>query len=268
MKKLATVGVVALALGGTVLMSPAAQAATALPATGHQTAYVQRGDTVTVYRDGAVKAKVTAVSSAHPGGDGKLVLTVETKKALSFSAGDWLWEDPSGGDHEADDANRKISVPANTTKKVTIDYTGVGNGDVIWAPGLKTVAGAWYVKGRTVTGASELLPASYVQRGSAVTVYQAGKAVAKVTPTSARHPDGKGTLKLKVEALKKFSFKPAGFVWEDADGGDHQAVNGKKAVTVKAKTNKTITVKYTDVADGALFWSPRADVIAGAWKIG
>ncbi|MBT0773144.1 hypothetical protein KIH74_29640 [Kineosporia sp. J2-2] len=294
MKKVTAVGAAALVVGGVLaggvtLLAPAAQAAQAspagqavragratpvrpaaaatLPQAGHQTAYVQRADTVTVYRDGTMQAQVTAESAAHPRGKGKLVLTVAAKKDFSFRAGQWLWEDPDGGDHEAVNTRRKISVPAGTTQTVSINYSGVGNGDVIWTPDASSVAGAWYVKGAAVQGASKFLPTSYVQQGGTVSVYRAGKVVARVTPRSAEHADGKGTLKLDVEAVKKFSVVPASFLWEDADGGDHEAIGDKKAVTVKAKTSKTVTVKYADVAEGTIVWSPRDDSVAGAWTV-
>lgn len=270
MKKVTTAAA-ALVLGGALVASgqsaqAAPLAAADLPAAGHQTAYVQRADTVTVYRDGKVLAKVTAESAAHPRGKGKLVLTVEAKKAFSVKAGQFLWEDEDGGDTEAVNPDRKIRVAANRAKTVTIDYRGVGNGDVIWVPG--PVAGAWLVEGRAVEGAAKLLSASYVQRGSTVTVYKAGKVVAKVTPQYARHnaDTGKGTLGLRVEALKKISLNPASFIWEDADGGDNEAAPGQKKIVVKAKTSANVTVKYTDVPEaGGVFWTPREDILAGAW---
>ncbi|GAB3266671.1 hypothetical protein [Kineosporia babensis] len=279
MKKISTVSALVLgsSLVGAVLLAPTAQAAdlstdrtlsaAALPQVGSQTAYVQREETVTVYRNGKVQARVTAESAAHPRGQGKLVLTVEAKKAISFKAGQFIWEDEGGGDNEASNPKRKISVPAGTTKKVTIKYDGVEDGHVIWAKGSDTVVGAWTVEGRQVEGQSKLLPASYVQRGSTVTVYKGGVVTAKVTPSSASYADGQGVLKVKVEAKKKTTINPSSFVWEGPGGADNEAVPGQKKVTVKAKSTRTITVKFEDVADGAVFWAPRADVVAGAWTI-
>ncbi len=108
-----------------------------------------------------------------------------------------------------------------------------------------------------------------MQRGSTVTVYKSGKTVARLTPQDAVLEDGKGTLTVKVEALKKFKVNPGAFVWEDADGEDHAAAKGQKKVTVKARSTKTITVKYADVSEaGGVFWAPREDLVAGAWKVG
>ena len=278
MKRNTTAGVLVLggALIGGVLLAPAAQAVTGssfvaaeLPKAGNQTAYVQRADTVTVYRNGKVQAELTVESAAHPRGKGKLVVTVEAKKDFSMRAGQFLWEDEGGGDNEAVNPKRKISVPADTTKTVTIAFDGVGNGDAIWVPNKTTVAGAWLIEGREVEGAANLLPAGYVQRGSTVTVYKSGKTVARLTPQDAVLKDGKGTLTVEVEALKKVTVNPGAFVWEDADGGDHAAVKAQKKVTVKAGTTKTITVKYADVSEaGGVFWAPREDLVAGAWKVG
>ncbi|GAB6898741.1 hypothetical protein [Kineosporia succinea] len=271
LKKTAAALVAGGMLVGGAFLAPTAQAATAgttsLPKAGHQTAYVQRGETVTVYRDGRTRATVTVTSAAHPRGRGKLVLTVDAKKPFAFTAGQFIWEDEEGSDNEAANPDRRISVAANTRKTVSIAFDGVGNGDVIYVPDENTVAGAWLVEGKAVDGAAELLPASYLQRGSTVSVYRAGRVVARVTPRSATTRDGKGTLKLDVEAVKSVRVVPAKFIWEDADGGDHRPVT-TQAVTVKAGTHQSVTLTYEDVEKGRLVWTPTRDLVAGAWKIG
>ncbi|MCE0533932.1 hypothetical protein LWF15_00235 [Kineosporia rhizophila] len=279
MKKVTTVGASALAMcaalaGGAVLVAPGASAVAAaapyeaagLPQTSEQLAYVQRGQVVTVYRGGQVLAEVEAQSAAHPGGRAKLVLKVKAHKTFAFRAGQFLWADAKG-DHEAFNPVRKVRVPGGSTGTVSIRFDGVRDGNVVWAPRRENTVGVWQVEGSTAKGAAQLLSPSYVQRDSVVSVYKAGKVVARVTAQSAVHAKGKGSVRLDVEAVQKFSLRPSAFVWSDRDGDRHKPVAGKK-VSLEPKTTRSITVKYDDVAAGGLVWSPRAHLVAGAWGIG
>jgi hypothetical protein len=285
MNKATTMGAAALATcaalaGGSMLVAPAALAARAgavkvegpvraavgLPPAGDQFAYVQRGSKVVVFRQGLPLAAVTVKSAAHPGGKGKLVLSVKANHAFAFRAGQFVWADRSG-DHQAFNPVRKIRVLAGHTETVSIRFDGVGDGTVIWAPRRENSIGVWKVKGAAVTGVPQLLAPSYVQREAVVSIYKAGAVAARVTAQSAVHAKGKGTVRLDIEALQKVSLRPSTFVWVDKDGDRHQAVNGTK-ITLKPKTSKSITVGYQGVEPGSLTWSPRAGLVAGAWGIG
>jgi antitoxin (DNA-binding transcriptional repressor) of toxin-antitoxin stability system len=266
MNKVTTLGAAVLAscsalAGGIVLVAPTAQAAPAvasapvvaagLPQTGAQLAYVQRGDTVTVYRAGRALAEVTARSAAHPGGQAALVLKVKAHKTFAFRFGQFLWAD-SAGDHEAFYPLRKVRIAGGTTETVTIRFDKVVDGNVIWAPRRESSIGVWQVSGSKTVGAPQLLEPSYVQRDAAVSVYKAGKLVARVTAQSAVHGKGKGQVRLEVEALAKFALRPVG---------------GKK-VTFSPKTSGRLVVNYADVAAGGLTWAPHAARVAGTWGIG
>ncbi len=120
MKKIATATAATLVLGGSmaagVLTSTTAQA-DSRPAKGvHQTGYVQRGSTVTVYRDGKVAAKITAESVARSVAGGRLKVKVQAKKAVSFTAGQFLWEDTTGADYETSNPRKTYRAKANSTR--------------------------------------------------------------------------------------------------------------------------------------------------------
>ncbi|GAB3244222.1 hypothetical protein [Kineosporia babensis] len=280
MKKVTTAGASLLAAacaalaGGAMVVAPgAAQAAPAapgvsagLPQTGEQLAYVQRGKVVSVYRGGERLADVKAESAAHPQGRADLVLKVKAYQTFAFRAGQFLWAD-AGGDHDAIDPLRKTRVAAQKTETVRIRFTGVRDGNVVWAPKRENSVGVWQVKGKLTTGAPQLLSPSYLQRDAVVSVYKSGRVVARVTAQSAVHAKGKGSVRLDVQALQKFSLRPSAFVWSDKNGKRHPALNGKK-LTLEPRTSRTLTVQYDGVAAGGLVWSPRAGLVAGAWGIG
>lgn len=280
MNKVTTMGAAVLATcsalaGGAMLVAPAAQAAdtaqaplvsAGLPQTGQQLAYVQRGDTVTVYRAGETVAEVTAQSAAHPEGRATLKLKVKAHQTFAFRVGQFLWAD-STGDHDAFNPRRKVRVLGGDTETVTIRFDKVRDGNVIWAPRRENSIGVWQVSGSKTVGAPQLLEPSYLQRDSAVWVYKAGKVVARVTAQSAVHSKGKGQVRLEVKTLAKFALRPVAFVWVDKDGDRHKPVGGKK-VTFKPKTSGSLTVNYADVAAGGLTWAPHASKVAGTWAIG
>lgn len=276
MNKVTTMGAAALATcatvaGGSMLVAPAAQArvpavAAGLPQTGDQLAYVQRGDVVTVYRSGETLAKVKVRSAAHPGGRAQLVLKVNAHKTFAFRVNQFLWADAQG-DHDAYGAGRKIRVTGGATQTVTIRFFGVRDGNVIWAPRRENSVGVWQVKGPKAVGAPQLLGPSYVQRDATVSVFKAGQVVARVTAQSAVRAQGKGRVRLEVEALAKVALRPASFVWVDKDGDRHRPVGGTK-VTFRPKTTQSLWVNYTDVGAGGLTWAPQVHQVAGAWGIG
>jgi hypothetical protein len=280
MNKVTTMGAAALATfaalaGGSMLVAPAAHAGSVkgpvlavagLPQSGDQIAYVQRGSKVIVFRQGIPMATATVKSAAHPRGKGRLVLSVKANQAFGFRAGEFVWADRSG-DHQAFNPVRKIRVLAGHTEAVSIRFDGVGDGNVIWAPRRENSIGVWKAKGAAVAGAPQLLSPSYVQRNAVVSIYKAGAVAARVTAQSAVHANGKGAVRLDIEALQKVSLRPAAFVWVDKDGDRHPAVNGTK-VTVRPKGTKSITVHYQGVEPGTVTWSPRAGLVAGAWGVG
>lgn len=285
MKKVTTVGAAALATcgvlaGGAMLTAPVAQAqvqarpdlpdrpvvAAGLPQIGDQLAYVQRGQVVTVYRAGQPLAEVSAQSAAHPGGRGRLVLRVKAHQTFTFRVGQFLWNDAKG-DHDAFNPLRKVRVPAKSTETVTIRFDHVGDGNVIWAPRREQSIGVWQVRGSKPVGAPQLLEPSYVQRDASVSVYKAGKVVARVKAQTAVHAKGRGVVRLDIEAFAKFAVRPAALVWVDKDGDRHRPVGGKKVV-FQPKTTRSMTVSYQGVEAGGLVWSPRAELVAGHWGIG
>ncbi|MBT0773143.1 hypothetical protein KIH74_29635 [Kineosporia sp. J2-2] len=237
-------------------------AAAGLPQTGRQLAYVQRGDRVTVYRQGRVLARVTAV----PGGPGRLVLKVAAARVFAFRSGQFVWADRLG-DHDPVDPLRKVRVKAGTTETVTIRFPGANDGDVIWAPRRENSVGVWVAEGNRVSGAPERLSPAYVQRDAVASVFKAGQVVARVTAQSAVRRSGRGTVTVEVEALKRVSLRPAAFVWVNRDGDRHRPVGGHK-VTVPGGSGKTVTMLFDDVSAGRLIWSPREGVVAGSWMIG
>jgi antitoxin (DNA-binding transcriptional repressor) of toxin-antitoxin stability system len=242
-------------------------AAKTLDPVGHQTSYVQRGGTVTVYRNGAVVATVTPASARFGAGSGTLKLTVVATKAFTFTPAQFIWEDPDGGDHEAVNGKREITIPAGTTRTVTIGYQDVGKGDVIWTPGPDSVVGAWTVTASTINGETAALADSYVQQGHTVRVFRNGHVVARVTPKSATRSGGHGRLVVSIAAEKAFSLTTGEFIWEDPDGGDHDALNGKKVVKVAAGSTATVTIQYKKVGRGDVIWAPTAGTLAGGWLV-
>ncbi|GAA3604636.1 hypothetical protein GCM10022223_20380 [Kineosporia mesophila] len=271
MKRVTTAGAAVLALCAALVVGsmPVAQAqlvATGLPQTGDQLSYVQRGGAVQVYRSGERLADVRVTSARHPEGRGRLVLTVKAHQTFAFRFGQFVWADATG-DHDAVSPLRKVRIKGGSTESVSIRFDGVENGNVLWSPRRENPVGAWKVSGRRITGLSHLLSPSYVQRDAVVSVYKAGAPVARVTAQSAVHAEGRGALRLEVEALKKISLRPAAFVWVDEAGERHRAVNARK-VTVAPKTTRTLTFGYPDVEAGEVVWSPRVGVVAGAWGVG
>ncbi len=272
MKKIATATAATLVLGGSmaagVLTSTTAQA-DSRPAKGvHQTGYVQRGSTVTVYRDGKVAAKITAESVAQVGGRGRLKVKVQAKKAVSFTAGHFLWEDTTGADYETSNPRKTYRAKANSTRTFAISYDQAGDGEVIWLPADTEDyrAGAWKVDGGRVRADAKVADPGYVQRRDTVTVYRRGKAVATVTPLVTEvNEKNEGVLTLTVKAVRAFRLDPDSIIWESADGGDNQPVAGTKAVTVKAGAKKEINLKYTNVDSQHFFWAPGEQTLAGIW---
>src|SRR5690349_6722857 len=107
-------------------------------------AYIQRGDTVTVYRQngGKVVARLTVASVTDGRTEGHLALKVVAKKAFSFPAKQFIWEDEDGADTAPVDTDRVVRVAAGTTKNVRIDFSQVGSGAIVWASSGDRVAGA------------------------------------------------------------------------------------------------------------------------------
>jgi antitoxin (DNA-binding transcriptional repressor) of toxin-antitoxin stability system len=274
LKKITTAAAAALILGGTVaggaFLAPAAEAATtAKPQVPQQIGYVQRGHTVTVYRDGKVAAKLTATSVTDKHGKGGLNVKVEAKKAFSFRAGQFLREGTDGGDYQTLNAEKKFKTAAKTTKTFRISYDEAGDGEVLWLPdsGEEYIAGAWKVDGGHVEADAKHADYGYVQRShDGVTVYKNGKVAARVSHIVTSVLDNTdGTLELQVQAEKKFTLVPNSIIWEGADGTDHKPVAGTGPVTVAAHTTKTIDINYKHVDEPKLFWAPGGKTIAMYW---
>ncbi|GAB6899444.1 hypothetical protein [Kineosporia succinea] len=250
--------------GGTAHADPIRAAG--LPQTGDQMSYVQRGDSVAVYRFGERLADVEVRSAAHPGGRAKLVLRVKAHKTFAFRAGQFLWADAEG-DHDASDPVRKFRVKGGDTETVSIRFAGVRNGNVVWAPRRENSVGVWQVEGSAAKGLGHLLSPSYVQKDARVSVYRSGRVVGRVKAQSAVHEKGWGTVRLDIEAVKKFSVRPAAFGWTDRAGVRHVPVGAKK-ITLKPGARQTVHLRYSEVGAGQLAWSPRRGLTAGAWGVG
>ena len=233
--------------------------------------YGQSGPTATVYKRTAALATVTPTAITFDGTTGKLKLSVMANANFSFTAGQFLWEDPDGGDHTAEHAGHTLKFTKNTTRTVTLSFDGVGAGDVIWSPDEAGVAASWVfsTSGAPITAgpASTESPLGYAQKKTTVTVYRAGHVLATVTPKSVTYNRTKGTLTLSVTAKAKFSVKNNQFIWEDPSGGDHAADNPGKTFHLKKNTTRTISISFQDVGKGDIIWAPTEELVTGIWTV-
>jgi hypothetical protein len=247
--------------------------ATALPLPPITYSYGQAGPTVSIYKRTAAIATVTPTSITYNGTTGTLKLKVTAKSAVSFKAGQFVWEDPDGGDHDPQNAGHTLKFAKNSSRTVAISYEGVGAGDIFWSPDGSSVAGDWVfsTSGAAITAgpASPEPPTGYAQdkKTGTVSVYRAGHVLATVTPKSTTYTRTKGTLKLTVTAKAKFSLKNGQFIWEDPDGGDHTASNPGKAYHLKKDTTRTISISFDGAGKGDIIWVPKDDLVTGIWAV-
>jgi hypothetical protein len=255
----------------TVGAAPAHRSVTSPPLPPVTYSYGQTGPTVTVYKRTKTLATVTPTAITFDGTTGELELKVTANANYSFTAGEFLWEDPDGGDHSPNRPSRTLKFTKNSTRTITLTYDGVGKGDVIWSPDNVNVAAAWVfsASGAPVTaGPASSEPAlGYAQTKRTVTVYQAGRVLATVTPKSVTYNRTKGTLKLSVSAKAKFSLSNGQFIWEDPDGGDHTASNPGKTFHLKKNSTRTITISFQKVGQGDIIWAPNENLVTGIWLV-
>jgi hypothetical protein len=233
-------------------------------------AYVQQGDSVTVYRQngGEVVARLTLTSVTYGRTRGHLALKVTAEKAFRLPAKQLIWEDEEGADTAPVDSGRVVRVAAGTTRNVRIDFRNVGSGAIVWATGTDSVGGVWTVadSGDPVTAAGKPRLA-YIQRGDTVTAYRGAKVAARLRPTSATFGDGEGQLVLRVVAKQAFRFPAKQFIWEDEDGADTAPVDTDRVVRVAAGTTKDVQINFRGVGAGTILWATGSDTVVGAWAV-
>jgi hypothetical protein len=230
-------------------------------------AYTQEGDTVTVYRSGHSVATLTLTTATYDGHTGQLSLKISAGEKFRFTAGQFIWEDPDGGDNTPIHPGRVVTVAANHTRTVTINYHHVGKGDIIWAPSSDQVVGIWLVPASgEITGRARQT-VGYSQEGDTVTVYRGGESAATVTLKSVTYDAKAGQLVLQVKATRSLRLADGQFIWEDPKGADTAPLHPSHAVRVKANHSRTITIDYRNVGKGDVIWSPTEDSVAGIWDV-
>jgi hypothetical protein len=116
----------------------------------HAVAYVQRGDTVTMFRGGDEVASLTLKSARFATYDrtsGQVVLSVKAKRRLSLTAGELIWEGEDGADRAPTESDKVVHAFGKHPRTVVIDYQNVGRGHIVWTPGNHVVAGVWTISG-------------------------------------------------------------------------------------------------------------------------
>jgi hypothetical protein len=105
-------------------------------------AHLQRGDTVSVYKDADLVAAITLTASDDA--KGRLVFSVNARQDLDFRADQFIWEGRGGKDNNPVNGGQVLHVDAQTTKNLEIKFRKPGTGAILWAPEQNAkVAGVW-----------------------------------------------------------------------------------------------------------------------------
>ena len=114
----------------------------------HAVTYVQKGDTVTMFRGGDEVASLTLKSArfaTYDNTSGQVVLSVKAKRRLTLTAGELIWEGEDGADRAPPESDKVVHAYGKHPRTLVIDYQNVGRGHIVWTPGNDIVAGVWTI---------------------------------------------------------------------------------------------------------------------------
>jgi hypothetical protein len=232
---------------------------------GHLT-YAQLGTAVTVSRGDRQVARVSLSAASQTGNHGQVTVAITTSEPFWFNTAQLVWK---GGlqDQEPEHAAQILITARSHT--LVLDYREIDTGQLIWAADPAQITGAWTIPahGPPAADPKARSGALYLQVGQTVYRYQGGRTIARVTPLSMTYPGGNGRLVIRVTATTAFTFTASQFIWEDPSGGDHDAVDGARKITVPAASTRDVTVEYPGVGEGDVIWAPDEKSAGGVWNV-